>query len=403
MLVGDLLFNENGLKEALQLIIFPLWNAHSFFVSYANIDSYYSATLKTPQSENLLDKWILAKLHETCKHITGHMDNYQINRYVEYLLSLIDGLTNWYIRRSRRRFWGSGLSDDKKNAYDTLYYVLVMTCRLMAPVAPLLAEKLYKNLTNELSVHLSQWPQIPDSFNDQVLLNRMALVQNIVNLARSVRNKNQIKNRQPLKTLQIALSDSTYNDVLKDFENVIAEELNVKEVLLAENVSAIADVKYAPNFAVIAEKYPDKRAAIIRSVKQGAFEFFDDHVSLIIDSDKENYDAGIILVDYLAKGSAFVANGNGIVVSLDLTITDELRDEGLAKDIIRNVQDARKQMNYDIMDRIKLFIEGSYPQKWIDYICSETLAEIGCIENPDTSLTIQDDAGQDISIKIKKV
>ena len=402
MLVGDLLFSDSGPKEALQQIILPFWNANHFFLSYANIDEYHPKTIKIPESENLLDQWILAKLYEAGERISAHMDAYQINRYVEHLVSLLDGLTNWYIRRSRRRFWGAGLTQDKKNAYDALLYVLVNTCKLLAPVAPIISEMLYKNLTDELSVHLSGWPEIPAGFDNRDLIRRMDLVQNIIYLARSVRNKNQIKNRQPLKTLRVALSDSSLASIVEEFADVICEELNVKEVILAEHVSDIAQIKHAPNFSVIREKYPRSTGEIVKAIKSGSFELTDEHASLVINSKNELFDKDIILVTYIAKDGLFIANENGIVVSLDLTITDDLRKEGLAREIVRNIQDARKQLGYEIMDRIKLSIAGKYPADWIDYICNETLGELSEADNPDASITVQDDDGSDIIIKICK-
>ena len=402
MLVGDLLFDETGIRDALQQFILPLWNSHSFFVSYANIDSYHPESIDPPETVNQLDRWILAKLYETCKRITEHMNNYQINKYVEPLDSLMDGLTNWYIRRSRRRFWGMELSGDKKSAYDTLLYVLVNTCLLLAPVAPIISEKLYRNLTGDLSVHLADWPEIPDEFEDTELLERMDLVQNIIYLARSVRNKNQIKNRQPLPTLRVAVSSNELAGVVSEFEGIIREELNVKEVTLVGDVSDIAEIKQAPNFAVIRAKYPERMVEIIKTVKSGAYELTDQYARLSFDSGAEDFDSDIILVDYQSKDGHYLASGGGVVVSLDLTITQELRDEGLAREMIRNIQDARKQSGYEIMDRITISVDGAYPSGWGDYICAETLGEFGEVPEPDASFTVQDDNGSDITIKIKR-
>ena len=402
MLVGDLLFDETGLKDALQQIILPLWNAHNFFTSYANIDGYHPVDVCVPKSKKLLDHWILAKLYETRERITEQMSNYQINRYVEHITSLLDGLTNWYIRRSRRRFWGIGLTEDKKSAYDTLYYTLVTISKLLAPVAPIISETIYKNLVDDLSVHLVDWPMVPNEFFNPDLLVRMDVVQNIVSLARSIRNKNQVKNRQPLKSVHIALSDNNLANVVTDFESVIAEELNVKKVILVENVSKIADIRYHPNFDTIRSKYPKQMAKIIKAIKANTFELSDDCVKLSIDSELENFDSDIVIVDYQAKDGLYIASGNGLVVSLDLAVTQELKDEGIAREIVRNIQDARKQAGYEIMDRIIISIEGFDPVIWGGYICSETLGKFGTVENPDVSVTVQDDNENDINIKIKR-
>ncbi|MCL2051290.1 MAG: isoleucine--tRNA ligase [Lachnospiraceae bacterium] len=403
MLVGDLLFDETGLKDALQQIILPFWNAHNFFTSYANIDGYHNNNAAAPQSDNLLDHWVLAKLYETGERITGQMDNYQINRYVENITSMLDGLTNWYIRRSRRRFWGVGLTEDKKSAYDTLYYTLVAISKLLAPVAPIISESIYKNLTADASVHLTSWPEIPQEFCNPGLLARMEMVQNIVYLARSVRNKNQVKNRQPLKSVHIAVSGKNLAEMVADFKNVIAEELNVKEVNFVDDVSEIADIKYFPNFEVIRSKYPKQMANIIKAVKAGAFESSDSFVKISIDAKVESFDPDVVYADYQAKDGLYIASDNGLVVSLDLTITKELKEEGIAREIVRNIQDARKQAGYEIMDRIIVSLDGFAPAAWGDYIASETLAQFGTVETPDISITLTDDGEKDIIIKIKAV
>ncbi|MDE6673448.1 MAG: class I tRNA ligase family protein, partial [Acetatifactor sp.] len=260
MLIGDLLFDESGIQDAYQQIILPYWNACNFYISYANIDGFRPGRVEEPasvsqlegceksdsdnwperreepDSDNQLDRWMLAKLYETWQQITLHMDAYQVNRYVEYLVSLIDGLTNWYIRRSRRRFWSSGMSRDKRSAYQTLYYVLVCATKMFAPVAPILSEKMYRVLTQEPSVHLALWPEVPQTFADEKLLADVALVQDVIYLARSIRNKNRVKNRQPLRSLRVALPDRARNGVIGEFQEIIAEELNVKKVEILDQV-----------------------------------------------------------------------------------------------------------------------------------------------------------------------
>lgn len=391
MLIGDLLFDENGILDALQKVILPYWNACNFFISYANIDEFEPSD-KVPQSDNQLDRWILAKLYSTAKDITDSMNGYQVNRYVDRLVSLIDGLTNWYIRRSRRRFWASGYSEDKKNAYDTLYYVLVNLTKLLAPVAPIVSEHIYKILTGEESVHLASWPQIPAEFEDDKLVEDIALVQDIIALARSIRAKNRVKNRQPLKTLRVALADAAQTADMAAFSDVIAEELNVKQVEFLSKVDDIATVQYDPNFNEIRNRYPDKVPFIIKAVKSGRFTMNGSTVSLEINGAQEELDAAIILVKYNAKDGMFIASEAGIVVSLDLTVDEELKKEGLAREIVRNVQDARKTSGCEISDRIVLQLtEGALPEGWEDYICGETLASFGTVSAPIATVSIEDD------------
>ena len=408
MLIGDLLFDESGIQEAYQQFILPYWNACNFFISYANIDGFHAQELKVPSSDNQLDKWVLAKLYSTASAITENMDHYQVNRYVGELVSLLDGLTNWYIRRSRRRFWESGMSDDKRSAYETLYYVLVNITKLLAPVAPIISEKIYQTLTSDgelradASVHLASWPVIPAEFENQTLLDEVELVQEVITLARSIRNKNRVKNRQPLSKLRVALSKPEQIDVIRSFESVIAEELNVKSIELIDDVSKIADVKIDPNFSEIKRLYPGEIPLIIKAVKSRKYQIQGDTVLLEINGESRAYDAAVLLVTYNAKEGEHVASKNGVVVSLDLTLTEELKKEGLARDIVRNIQDARKQLGCDIMDRIQIEIVGLEDTLWCGMICKETLADLGEVAEPDAVVDVANDYSSEVKVRIKK-
>ena len=402
MLIGDLLFDESGIKDAEKQIILPYWNACNFYISYANIDGFHPENPEAPASDNQLDKWMLAKLYKTWRLITENMDFYQINKYVEHLADLIDGLTNWYIRRSRRRFWSSGMSEDKRNAYRTMYYVLVCTTKLFAPVAPIISEKLYRVLTGETSVHLAQWPEIPQEFEDDALIADVSLVQEVIYLSRSIRNKNRVKNRQPLSCLKVVLPDISKSSVVNEFRDIIAEELNVKSVDILDEAEAIAEVKYAPDFNEIRSRYPNRIAEIIKAVKSGNFQMADDSVTLQINGKEESFDREIILVSYRARDGQHVASSHGIVVSLDLTVTEELRTEGFAREIVRHIQDARKQISCEITDKICLSFEGSIPDGWLDYICRETLGQISDIAAPENVIKVGDSTGKIVKIAVSR-
>ena len=405
MLIGDLMFDDNGILDSFQQLILPFWNSCNFFISYANIDGFVGDPNKLPESDNQLDKWVLAKLYNTEKTISANMEAYQIDRYVDSLLSLVDGITNWYIRRSRRRFWTTGMQTDKQNAYETLYYVLVNTAKLFAPVAPIIAEKIYKLFTSDESVHLADWPIIPEQYKNDKLVESIDLVQDAITLARSIRSKNRVKNRQPLSTMQLAMSDSSKLRQISEFTDVIAEELNVKEVILNEDVGDIAKIKYDPNFAVINEKCEKaEKGKVIQAVKSGKYRLEGDKAILNIDGADREFDASIILVTYIAKEGLFVASQNGIIASLDLTVTEELKKEGLAREMIRNIQDARKQIGCEIMDKIVIFAPDDelFPNEWKDYICTETMGTYREITAPDTTIDIHLDDDKTIAIYVKK-
>ena len=403
MLIGDLLFDESGIQDAYQQIILPYWNACNFYISYANIDGFMPEKLVEPVSDNQMDKWILAKLYETQKLITSNMDVYQVNKYVEYIVSLIDGLTNWYIRRSRRRFWSHGMSKDKLNAYQTMYYVLVCTTKLLAPAAPIISEKMYKVLTNEVSVHLTNWPEVPQAFEDEDLIANVALVRDVIYLARSIRNRNRVKNRQPLSSLKAALPDNSRNSMIEEFKDIIAEELNVKNVEILDDVGNIADVKYAPNFNEIRSRYPDRIPEIIKAVKSGKFKIVENTVILQMDKGEEKFDSDIILITYQAKEGQHVASNHGIVVALDLSITEELRAEGFARDIVRNIQDLRKQIGCEITDKIFLSFEGDVLCQWLEYICKETLGQLSDIQTTESVIEVKTEEGKMVKIFVSRV
>ena len=287
------------------------------------------------------------------------------------------------------------MNADKQSAYETLYYVLVNTAKLYAPVAPIISEKIYKLFTDDISVHLADWPVIPEQYKNDKLVESIDLVQDTISLARSIRNKNRVKNRQPLSTLKLALSDSSKLAALGEFTDIIAEELNVKQVILSEDVGDIAKVKHDPNFAVINEKCEKaEKGKVIQAIKSGKYRMEGDLAILTVDGEEKAYDASIILVTYIANEGLFVASQNGIIASLDLTVTDELRDEGIAREIIRNVQDARKQIGCAITDHIRIdFVEGRPSDKWVEVICSETLAECVSVDAPETTVEVAGDNG----------
>ena len=397
MLVNDLMFDENGLKDMLQQFVLPLWNCAYFYQCYSEIDGFKGDENILPNSENKLDKWILAKLFETEKTIKKAMDNYQVDEYVKPLFSLIDGLSNWYIRRSRRRFWGKGLEKDKVDAYQTLYYVLVNTCKLVAPVTPIVAEKIYTSLTGKESVHLELWPNISEKYNNEELIKEIDLVQDVVHLARGIRNKNNIKNRQPLLNLQIAFSNEDNYKLIQDYKEIIAEELNVKNVETIQNVSDIAHREYKVNFATVGKTLGSKIPLVVKAMNSGKIKFDGEKYVVSLDGEELTLDKQDVLVNYTAKNNHPVLSDENVVVCLDLTITEELKQEGVAREIVRSIQDARKQLDLEITNRIKICILGDYPKAFLEYILKETLADYAEFDECDMQIEVDE-----LKIKIKK-
>ena len=202
------------------------------------------------------------------------------------------------------------------------------------------------------------------------------------------REKQNIKNRQPLQLMQVAMNDREGAEVIRSFSDLIREELNIKQLEILDEVDSIATVSYKPCFPVISQKYPQQRGSIIKAVQTGRFTIAEDKVRLEVNGEEQELDSDVLLVSYEARKGMHVASENGVVLSLDTTITEELRREGIAREVIRNIQDARKNMNYNITDRIALAAEGDIPAEWMDYIASETLGTFGTVDRPDTTVEI---------------
>jgi isoleucyl-tRNA synthetase len=385
MSMNDIMFDDAGLDEQLTALILPLYSSVSFLTTYANLDGFEPTEVVEPSADNLLDKWILAKLYETEKSVREKLDNYQTGGFAEPIVELADGLTNWYIRRSRRRFWGADWGTDKQNAYLTLYYVLVSLCKILAPACPIITEKLYKILTRRESVHLDDWPVIPKKFENKKLLKETQVIRSVIYLGRSLRTKNSIKNRQPLYKLQVATSDKGQSEIIRGAAEIICEELNIKELEVVNEVGGIATAVIKPNFAYINANYPGRAAEVIAAIRAG---------------EHGKYDAGAILVEYRAKDGGTVASRDGLVAALDVTITDELRKEGIARELVRTIQDARKENNLEIADRIKIEFGELMPAEWKDYVLSETLGREDAVKNPLCVCEIETDDGK-IAVKIE--
>ncbi|MCL2851162.1 MAG: isoleucine--tRNA ligase [Firmicutes bacterium] len=410
MIIGDLLFDQQGIKEQIQKILLPLYNCVNFFLSYAELDGYVASKEKYINSDNSLDQWILGKLYECEKHISKNMAGYQIDEYVEPIVDLIDGLSTWYLRRSRRRFWESGVSLDKQNAYDITCYVLVSICKMLGPVAPVLSDYLYQILTNStMSVHLERWPSVPEQYKNEEVLMQTDVVMRVITLARRLRERENVKLRQPLSRLDIAVAKERDRNILTKFKDIVSEEINVKEIKLLDDVAQIATVEYLPNFATL-KKFGSRLREISLLVKSGKFSsnaiasggiLSTNECYLIeIDGEKIYLNHEDILVKYTAK-EGLVESDHDIVVRLDTRLDDELKEEGMAREIIRNVQDARKQLGCEINDKIKIELTGDIPQNFIDYICEEVLGVIAKIDKADATCDVLSN-GKVVMVKIRR-
>lgn len=377
-LAEDVRFSEKHVNEMVKKFSLPLWNSYSFFVTYANIDQWNPKKMKKNfKPIHKLDQWILSELHELIQVVVEAMDNYNLTAATRPMLDFVENLSNWYIRRSRRRFWKSENDDDKFDAYQTLYLILLDFSRLLAPFTPYLADEIYRNLTGEASVHLTDWPKTNKRLIKIALNSEMAVVRKIVTLGHCVRDKANIKVRQPLATIQIGLPKGIDRQMVLVQKEVICEELNVKNLQILEDVQEVVSRVVLPNARLLGPKYGKDVQKIIQQARIGDFEILHDGRVKV---EKFILEPEEVTVGFQGKKGFDVASEAGISVVLDTVVTDELKAEGYARDIVRFIQDLRKEAGYNVDDRIYIMISSADDPirgavtRFADYISRETLA-----------------------------
>ncbi|MBU1239600.1 class I tRNA ligase family protein, partial [Myxococcota bacterium] len=382
----DLRFSERGVRDIVRLVILPLWNAYKFFVTYAVIDGYDPQKGKEHlPSDNILDQWILSRVETLNRTVREEMDNYRLYKVVPALLAFVEDLTNWYIRLNRRRYWQEGLTPDKMQAYATFYHVLVQFSLLLAPFTPFMAEEMFGNLTGaenaEDSVHLQDFPVPAGDKMDEMLEHTFALMQEAIVMGRALREKHKHGVRQPLPRLTLIHRDS---DVLKRFEplvGVISEELNIKDISFARNEFDFVSLDAKPNLKVLGPRFGQKMKKLVPAIKNLRHE---DLVQLLdgktLTIEGEELDEECFLIQRIPHEGLVVSAGEHISIALDLTITNDLRLEGLAREAINRIQRLRKDSGLEVQDRIVLSYETDHEEirsaftAFNEYIATETLA-----------------------------
>ncbi|MCL2793312.1 MAG: isoleucine--tRNA ligase [Spirochaetaceae bacterium] len=383
----DLRYSDDAVKEVLKNLILPIWNAYSFFVTYANIDNIKVDSLETPASpSNPLDKWILSEVEKLIEDITFAMDSYDIQKADIFISNFIDILNNWYIRRSRRRFWKSENDADKKEAYQTLYSVIMKLVTAACPIIPFITEEIYQNLkTNSMpeSVHLCDYPVSDKSKRDKHLEEKMEVTRKVVSMGRALRSNFSIKTRQPLQSISVVTREQSEKVILIEMSEIIAEELNVKEVFIRENEDEFVEYKAKANFKALGKvlgKNMKKGAEIIETFNKDQVKSLLDGSVLSISIDNEGFEltAESIVVQRIEKEDLKVLNEGTITIGLDTKITEQLMQEGAVRDLVRNIQNLRKEKGLEVTDRIRLTLSGNEDLKkavdnYSDYLLSETL------------------------------
>ncbi|HLL65079.1 MAG TPA: isoleucine--tRNA ligase [Micromonosporaceae bacterium] len=344
---GDMAVTEPGIRDAVRQVLLPLWNVWYFFTLYANADGH-TARLRT-DSTHLLDRYVLAKTGELADTVTAAMDAYDISGACNAVRSYLDALTNWYVRRSRDRFW-SGDPD----AFDTLATVLEAVCRIVAPLAPMTAEEVWRGLTGGRSVHLADWPTAGAFPADHQLVASMDAVRDVCSAALSLRKAQGLRVRLPLPTLTVATSSA---DALRPFADLIADEVNVKAVDFTDEVSLYCTPVLSLVPRVLGPRLGGQVQQVIKSVRAGDWSVVDGLVVAGgVQLQEGEYDLKLVAAE--PARSAQLPDGRGVVV-LDTTVTPELAAEGLARDVVRVVQMARRDAGLDVSDRVTVVVSGS--------------------------------------------
>lgn len=377
-------FDEDGLVDVVSKFFGTLKNVYNFFVLYSNQDDIDPRALKVPYADRPeLDRWILSKYNQLIADVTEYMDSYDHMKTVRAITDFVaEDLSNWYIRRARRRFFAEELTDDKKSAYATTYEVLVGVAKLIAPIAPFISDEIYTNLTGEDTVHVAYFPKADMALVDKGVEERMDLVRALVTLGRGTREKEKIKVRQPLAEV---LVDGKYEAIIGDLTDLIREELNVKQVVFEKDLEKYMNFVLKPNFKVAGPVLGGKIKAFGGALAKAdaaaltaALEA-DGKAAIDLDGEPFTVEKDYVDIRISAKEGFAVAMENNIFTILDTTLTDELIDEGLARELISKVQQMRKQKDFEMMDHIVITIEAddavkAAAEKHKDYIQKETLA-----------------------------
>lgn len=410
-------FHDDAVIEGQRKFMGTLWNTYAFFVLYANIDNF-DPTKYTLDYDKLsvMDKWLLSKLSTLIKTVDTDLDTYKITETARALDNFVDELSNWYVRRSRERFWTPGMEQDKINAYMTLYTALVTVSKVAAPMIPFMTDEIYRNLvcsvdkTAPISVHLCDFPVANESYIDSKLEERMEDVLDIVVLGRACRNTAQIKNRQPIAKMYIK-ADYTLPEY---FTDIIADELNVKSVEFANDVSAFTTYSFKPQLRTVGPKYGKYLGKIreLLSSVDGNAAMAELKANGVLVLDLGDAKAELTEEDLLiesAQKPGFASNSDhGVTVVLDTNLTPELIEEGYMRELVSKIQTMRKESGFEVMDNIRVYISGSeiikdIVRKNFDEIKGEVLAKDVVFDTEFATSKNWDLNGQQVNLGVEKL
>ncbi len=388
----NLKFDLDGVEEVRRKFFGTLYNTYSFFALYANVDGFTFAEPEIPVSQRPeIDRWIISLLNSLIKEVDGYYADYEPTRAGRAISDFVnDNLSNWYVRLNRKRFWGGTMDTDKLSAYQTLYTCLETVAALMAPIAPFFADRLYTDLTSATgraaqSVHLSDFPKADESTIDKALEGRMQDAQDITSMVLALRRKVNIKVRQPLTTLMIPVLDEKQQKDIESIKELVLNEVNVKEMLFADNAAGILVKRVKPDFKKLGPRYGKimkQLAANVAAMSQEDILKFEKEGNFTFNIDGQQAVIGLDDVEIISEDIPgwLVANEGRLTVALDITVTEDLRREGIARELVNRIQNIRKSSGFDITDKIHVQLtrnEETDPavEEYEDYIAKQVLAE----------------------------
>ncbi len=388
----NLKFSEDGLKETQRKFFNTLVNTYSFFAMYANIDEFNANSAHIPVPDRPeIDRWIISRLNTTIKQVEQYFDEYEPTRAAREMETFVEELSNWYVRRNRRRFWKSGATLDKTAAYQTLHQCLLSMSQLMSPIAPFLSEWMYQRLTNDLvgfeeSVHLSFFPTVEETAIIPALEHKMERARLISAIVLRIRNQIDLNVRQPLARIILPIKDEVERDAILSVQHIILEEVNVKEIQFVDDDSGIVHKTAKPNYPLLGKKLGPNMKAVAGQVQSFSTEQISDFERLGQVTVRLDDGTQIVLVekeiDIIRTGLEGwqVESEAGLSVAVDTELSEELKKEGLAREFVNRVQNMRKEANFDVTDRIATGVQANEKlaaaiSYMAEYIQQETLSE----------------------------
>ena len=396
-------FDEEGLKEVYSKYLSTLKNTYSFFALYANTDKVDPREYEVSYEElEEIDKWLLSKYNKLLKYVTEAYEEYDLNKIVRALVDFVsEDLSNWYIRRNRKRFWSSSIDTSKKAVYKTTFVVLKGICLMAAPITPFVTEEIYTNLTGEESVHLANFPEYNEEYIDLELEEKMDSVRTITSLGRKIREEVKIKVRQPLSE---AILDGKKKAKLESYVPLIIEELNVKNVVFMDDLSEFMNIEVKPNFKLCGKIFGSRMKDVqeaLRTLTHEQIKSLENGEDIIIEvaGQDEKITAEMVELCITSKEGFSSSSMNNQIIILNTTVTEELKQEGYAREIVSKVQNLRKEKDFQITDRITIYYNGDDEIKEVftnfnEMISKETLAN---------SIKMCDNTNQDLEINDKKI